>query len=72
MEKKGQPEADAELQRERRVRGKLREGYLEAGRKRAMGEREAHSEAACVPAKQEAALDSIEATEEARAESLNA
>jgi hypothetical protein len=50
MDKKEQPEAGAELQRERKARGVAREGHLEAGRRRARDESRSRSEAADGPA----------------------
>ena len=50
MDKKEQPEAGAELQRERKARGVARQAHLEAGRQRARDESRSRSEAADAPA----------------------
>lgn len=52
------PEAGAELQRERKARGELREGHLKAGRQQALDERRSRPEVARAPAEQEAVLNS--------------
>jgi hypothetical protein len=72
MDKKGKPEADAELQRERKARGKRREDHLEAGRQRAAYETQAHHEVARALAEQEAALDSEQGSPGSRLESPSA
>ncbi len=59
MGKREQSEAEAELQLERKARGKLREGYLEAGRQRAKDESHDHSEATRAPAGQETTLNAM-------------
>lgn len=46
------PEAGAELQRERKARGELREGHLKAGRQQALDERRSRPEVPRAPAEQ--------------------
>ena len=54
IDKREQHEADAEVQRERKERGQLREDYLEAGRQLAMEENQARSEAEGAPSEEKA------------------
>jgi hypothetical protein len=65
MDKQGRTEADAMLHRERKARGKIREGHLNAGRQLAMDENRSRAEAATARAGQEALLNTTEAAEQA-------